>query len=126
MINSVVDDELYAEKNIWSQRYRAWRKFVVRKPRLPNDADRSARWVDNSLNKPITLGTMQGTHNGDIIRALHNIREQFEDIKELPQSLIIYGPAGSGKWISAYTILCVIDIHFFIYPPPPTPQIIHG
>ena len=89
--------ELYADKNIWSQRFKAWDKYRVRKPRMPKPEDLKTRWVDSPLNKPANIPSMLGKHNNEIIASLKTLREEFEDSKILPPVVIISGPSGSGN-----------------------------
>lgn len=92
-----MDLQLYAEKNFWSQRYKLWDKYFVHKPRLPKPDEASHRWVDAPSSKPASIPQMIGTHNAEIIASLRELREQFEDSKILPNTIIIQGPSGSGK-----------------------------
>jgi DNA polymerase III delta prime subunit len=87
----------YYEKEIWSQRYKLWRKCRVKKPRLPVEEDRNSKWIEWSNNKPVSLATMIGSHNATCLASLNSIREGFEDSKDLPPVLVISGPSGSGK-----------------------------
>lgn len=89
--------ELYCDEAIWSQRFKAWRKYRVKRPRARTDEDTSIRWVDAPLNKPVSLSMMQGTHNNEVITAMNNLRESFDASKDLPPSIILCGPSGSGK-----------------------------
>lgn len=43
---------LYIENHIWSNRYKFWIKYRVKKPRLPNTTDENQRFVDLPNNCP--------------------------------------------------------------------------
>lgn len=88
---------LYSENNIWSQRYRLWKRYEVHKPRLPNDLYRNTRLIENSENIPKAFSLFVGKHNTGIFTALTEVLEKFEKIKLLPDVLTIHGPSGSGK-----------------------------
>lgn len=88
---------LYAETQLWSQRFQAWKTFNVMEPQLPKKADKTERWVDNVAYMPLDMGGFIGTHNDEIIKTLRNMRENFEDTKSFPNLLMIVGPSGSGK-----------------------------
>lgn len=88
---------LYSENNIWSQRYRAWYRYQIRKPRLPNQFYKENRLIDMPDNCPQSFNTFVGKHNTSIFQALQEILEKFEKIKLFPDVLTIYGPSGSGK-----------------------------
>ena len=88
---------LYSENNIWSQRYKLWNRYQVRKPRLPNEHYKSVRLVSNPDNCPKTFNTFVGKHNTAIFLSLKEILDKFEKIKIFPDILTIHGPSGSGK-----------------------------
>lgn len=88
---------LYSENNLWSHRYKAWKRYDVLKARLPNQFYTDNRIVDNPDNCPKTFGTFVGKHNNGIITALKDLLDKFEKIKSFPDVLTIHGPSGSGK-----------------------------
>lgn len=88
---------LYSENNIWSQRYRAWYRYQVRKPRFPDEHYKETRLVDMPDNCPKTFNAFVGKHNTSIFQSLQDILDKFEKIKLFPDVLTIYGPSGSGK-----------------------------
>lgn len=91
----------YAERTIWSSRFKGWARYYVKKPRLPVEADK-ARWVDLPKYKPSSFKGVSGTHNTTIIRSLMNFVGNFESLKSLQDLTIIHGPSGSGKSMLAY------------------------
>lgn len=94
--------ELYADKSIWSHRFRdkttlVWDKYQVKKPRLPREDDNEHRWVDMQINKPLSLTTMIGKHNDELLKELRHMMELFEDTKFLSDKIVIQGPSGTGE-----------------------------
>jgi chromosomal replication initiation ATPase DnaA len=89
--------ELYAEKNIWSQHHAAWKRFYVRKPRLPVPEDEESRWAEDMKYRPPSFSLFIGRHNDELIKTLRNLQESFDSSKQLPSSIIIHGAPGSGK-----------------------------
>lgn len=102
---------LYSERNIWSPTFKAWARYRVSKPRLPNDADSGMRWVDDTINYPRNFSSFVGKHNEQLFGQLKTSLEIFESTKSLPDVNIISGPAGSGK-SAISTIFCqnLIDV----------------
>jgi hypothetical protein len=92
--------ETYAERTIWSQRFKGWTKYDVKKPRLARPDD-NLNWVENFVGRPATFSALSGTHNDTVVRSLLNFAEQFEKTKNLQDLLIIYGPSGTGKSVMA-------------------------
>lgn len=91
----------YAEREIWSGRFRGWARFDVKKPRLPTtDADK-ADWIESFRGRPTTLNGLLGKSNEAACRTLQQYLNQFEGTKNLQDLNIISGPAGSGKSILA-------------------------
>ena len=90
----------YAEREIWSCRFRAWTRYDVKKPRLPTDEDK-VDWIESFRGRPTTLNGLLGKSNDAACRALQQYLDQFEGSKNLQDLNIIYGPAGSGKSILA-------------------------
>jgi DNA replication protein DnaC len=88
---------LYSENNIWSQRYKQWNRYQVRKPRLPNEMYKTTRLVEHPDNVPKSFNAFVGKHNTGIFMSLKEVLEKFEKIKLFPDVLTIHGPSGSGK-----------------------------
>jgi hypothetical protein len=88
---------LYSENNIWSQRYKQWNRYQVRKPRLPSPLYINTRLVDNEDNIPKSFNLFVGKHNTPIFQALYEILDKFEKAKLFPEVLTLHGPSGSGK-----------------------------
>lgn len=88
---------LYAERTIWSQRFKAWKRYETQKPRLPREEDETQRWVDQSVNCPRSFNGFTGKHNYALFQTLENYLRAFESSKQVPDTLIIHGPSGSGK-----------------------------
>jgi hypothetical protein len=92
-----METELYAEKNIWSQHHAAWKKFAVRKPRLPIPDDGISRWYEDMKYRPAGFSMFIGHHNDEITRTFKTLGETFTGFKQLPNSIIVHGHPGSGK-----------------------------
>ena len=92
--------EIYAERTIWSQRFKGWAKYFVKKPRLARPED-NASWVDTFVGRPPNFSGLSGAHNDSVSRSLMNFSEQFEKTKNMQDLLIIYGPSGTGKSVMA-------------------------
>lgn len=88
--------EVYAERTIWSPRYKGWTKYEVKKPRLPTENDK-LNWVDNFVGRPTLLTAFSGKSNDSAVRSLSTLVDQFDSTKNLQDLLIIAGPGGSGK-----------------------------
>lgn len=88
---------LYYEKTIWSQKYKLWKLYGVRKPRLPEPDENKIRWVDNPQHRPHTFSLFIGKHNDAVVKAFTELKSSFENEKILPFVLIVHGPSGSGK-----------------------------
>src|SRR5690349_16412186 len=88
---------LYAERTIWSQRFKGWTRYRVKKPRLPNTEDSSLKWIEKSENCPTSFSSFIGNHNEKIIQSVAHTLSVFGLSKSLPEVLTIYGPSGSGK-----------------------------
>ena len=87
---------LYAERTIWSQRFKGWSRYYVKRPRLPHAQDKG-RWVDSLKHRPGSFNGLTGKQNETVTRSLVNNRDNLESVKILPDSVIIYGSHGSGK-----------------------------
>ena len=90
----------YAETNIWSQRYRAWKRFEVTKPALPSEADHDHeqyhnRWVNKFF--PSGLRSFVGTSNSNVLETVQKFADDLENQGTLPGVIVLYGPGGSGK-----------------------------
>ena len=97
---------LYSEIAIWSISYISWKKLRVRKARLPNDDDNDIRWNDMTRNRPLSLTGYQGNHNQEIIKSLKDYLDEFASEKrDIPSSIVIHGPSGSGKSALVFTFL---------------------
>ena len=88
--------EVYSERTIWSPRFKAWKKFAVKKPRLPTPVDKD-NWVNTFLGRPPAFTQVGGTYLDSACRSLMNFTDQFESTKNLQDLVLICGPAGSGK-----------------------------
>lgn len=99
------DEGGYAEREIWSGRFRGWTRYDVKKPRLPNDGDK-ADWIESCRGRPTTLNGLLGKTSDAACRTLQQYVNQFEGSKNLQDLAIISGPPGSGK-----TILSEIYVH---------------
>lgn len=100
--SAALKDGTYAERTIWSGRFKAWSRYHVKKPRLPTAADKAPSWVEASKFKPSSFRAMQGVHLAAPVRMLQNFISNFESLKSLQDLLIIHGPSGSGKSMLAY------------------------
>jgi len=96
--------EVYAERTIWSPRFKGWIKFVVKKPRLPKPADGQS-WVDNFTGRPATLSHLSGEFVASTTRSLVTFADQFDSTKNLQDLMILYGPPGSGKSVLAQVFI---------------------
>lgn len=103
---------LYADIQIWSQRFLAWRQYDVRRPRLPLHVDSTTRWVDMNENRPSDFSSFIGDHNNECMATLKTIKDAFEDSKAFPNLLMIVGPSGSGK--SAITHAFMYELSSYI------------
>lgn len=92
--------EVYAERTIWSQRFKGWNKFIVKKPRLPKPVDGQS-WVNNFTGRPSTLSHLSGEFVAATARSLSSFADQFDSTKNLQDLMIIFGPSGTGKSILA-------------------------
>ena len=92
-----VSELLYVERSIWSPRYKAWSKYYVLKPRLPQPKDQESRWVDNPINAPSSFAGYFGNHNQVYFQRLNHYVESFESSKIFPVVLIAQGDGGTGK-----------------------------
>ena len=88
--------EVYAERTIWSPRFKGWTKYAVKKPRLPTDNDK-LNWVDNFVGRPAVFTSLVGNSNDSTVRSLVTFVDQFDSTKNLQDLLMIGGPCGSGK-----------------------------
>lgn len=102
---------LYCEKNLWSQTFAAWKKYDVKRARLPKVNEE--RLVDMHSNIPHDLTQFIGTHNEDCMKTFTTIRETFEDAKSFPHLLTLVGPSGSGKSSMMYAFM--IELASFIH-----------
>ena len=89
--------ETYADTEIWSISYRAWKRYEVKKPRLPQPSDDSVRLVDSARNRPATFSQFIGKHNDEAIKSLRRLCELFENTKQIPSVVVVQGVSGSGK-----------------------------
>jgi hypothetical protein len=89
--------EVYADRTIWSQRYKGWKKYAVKKPRLPSDSDKTENWIKNFVGRPSVFTALIGNFNDGAVRSLTTFVDQFDSTKNLQDLLIISGPSGSGK-----------------------------
>lgn len=97
---------LYSETAIWSISYLPWKKLRVRKARMPDDDDYNVRWNDMTRNRPLSLTGYQGNHNQEIIKTLKTYLDEFNSEKrDIPSSIVIYGPSGTGKSALVFTFL---------------------
>lgn len=103
---------LYADTQIWSQRFLAWKQYDVRRPRLPLHIDTTTRWVDMNENRPSDFSGFIGDHNSECMATLHMIKDAFEDSRAFPNLLMLVGPSGSGK--SAITHAFMYELSSFI------------
>ncbi len=92
--------ETYAEREIWSGRFKGWSRYEVKRPRLPNEADK-ADWIETYRGRPTTIGNLIGDYNDAACRTLNQYMQQFESTKNMTDLVIIGGPAGSGKTMLA-------------------------
>lgn len=92
-----INSQLYAEKEIWSQQFKGWKRYYIKKPRLPTPADSTLRLINLSVNRPQSLSAFVGRHNDEIMRTLKALVSSFEESKVFPPALCVLGPAGSGK-----------------------------
>eukprot|EP01039_Chlorochromonas_danica_P004351 gene4350-4772_t len=51
---------LYAEREFWSPQGTLWRRYAVPRPRLPSEADRRIRWVDQVSQAPQSFSAFLG------------------------------------------------------------------
>lgn len=88
--------EVYAERTIWSPRFKGWNLYTVKKPRLPTENDK-LNWVDNFTGCPSVFTQLIGNANDGAVRSLSTFVDQFDATKNMQDLLIIAGPGGSGK-----------------------------
>ena len=91
-------EETYAEREIWSGRFKGWTRYEVKKPRLPTEVDK-ADWIETMRGRPTTLVNIMGNYNDAACRTLNQYISQFESTKNMTDLVIISGPAGSSKTI---------------------------
>lgn len=94
---SINPELIYAEREIWSPQYSLWSRYAVRMPRLPEPDEARRRWVEARENSPHSFQSYVGTHNQDYFATLNNYVDLLDQSKFLPETLVITGPAGSGK-----------------------------
>lgn len=101
LVATVLLDGGYQERTIWSQGFKAWARYHVKKPKLPTAADKP-RWVEAVRFKPGSFKAISGTHNAAAVKVLANFVFNFESLKSMQELLVIHGPLGSGKSMLAY------------------------
>ncbi len=93
--------ETYAEREIWSQRFKSWRLYDTSLPRLPREGESmegAHRWVNMKEYLPLLVSLFAGMHIDGVKKALKGFKDSFDNDKQLPDILIISGPQGSGKF----------------------------
>lgn len=87
----ISNDLIYSEKNFWSPSFKAWSRYRVEKPRLPNDIDKQFRWVDSSDNCPRNFSAFIGRHNDEIIKSFQDLIDSYGKNKTFADMSIIHG-----------------------------------
>jgi len=87
--------ESYSEKNYWSLDNKLWKKYEVKKPRLPSDDLDKDRW--NEKLYPSGFHGFIGSHNDEIVTCMKDVCEELANEGKFPNVLIVSGPDGSGK-----------------------------
>ena len=82
-----------AASNMWSRRNPLWRKFAVKRPRMPDNLDDPSDNITwDRKHFPSSLDDFTGNHNTETMAYLNNLVANRR-----MRNLIINGPAGSGK-----------------------------
>ena len=63
--------EVYAERTIWSPRFKGWNLYTVKKPRLPTENDK-LNWVDNFTGCPSVFTQLIGNANDGAVISITN------------------------------------------------------
>ena len=101
-VSSSFDVDTYTNTELWSPRYKCWRKYHVMKARLPTLSDQTVDWVDSLLGRPLSFRGLLGDHNDNAIRTLESFVKNFDSTKNLQELTLIHGSSGSGKTLLSH------------------------
>jgi len=66
----------YSERTIWSQRFKGWKRYEVKKPRVVREEDRTKNWIQTFHGRPTTFGGLIGNHLDSVQRTLQTFVDQ--------------------------------------------------
>jgi hypothetical protein len=76
----------YAETQIWSGRYKLWKKYEVTKPRLPSSSDDPCDYMNSWITRHNSTGfnSIVGSHNQKAVDGLKKIAEDLAQNGSFP------------------------------------------
>ena len=99
----------YSERTIWSQRFKGWKRYEVKKPRVVREEDRTKNWIQTFHGRPTTFGGLIGNHLDSVQRTLQTFVDQVSIYRGW---LLLYS---AGAYVMQSGALDSSDLIFFYH-----------